>query len=190
RHARPSVGAIALARTDESDLGARTPRPDSGNSDLGRSGSRTPVFGGPRRPAPPPASPPNLVVASACSGSARCYLSGGCCDPPSPLGRTGSRLGQRASTASLILRALSLPRRAPPPLWETSRAANPKSRTRRSRKQILAWPGMSQVRVSIRSGTSILSERSNALVISRDSGSPARGGGRAARGRPPAGLRR
>src|SRR5262249_11935173 len=29
RHARPSVGAIALARTDESDLGARTPRPDS-----------------------------------------------------------------------------------------------------------------------------------------------------------------
>jgi len=36
---------------------------------------------------------------------------------------TGARLGQRASTARLIPRSLSLPRRAPPPLWETSRAA-------------------------------------------------------------------
>ena len=39
------------------------------------------------------------------------------------LWRTGSRLAQRGSTASLVPRALSLPRRAPPPLWETSRAA-------------------------------------------------------------------
>src|SRR6266849_7337459 len=29
-----------------------------------------------------------------------------------------------ASTARLVPRALSLPRRAPPPLWETTRAAN------------------------------------------------------------------
>jgi len=68
-----------------------------------------------------------VTVASACSG-------------PAPLGapartslplardlrlwRTGSRLAQRGSTASLVPRALSLPRRAPPPLWETPRAAD------------------------------------------------------------------
>src|SRR5207302_11336275 len=39
------------------------------------------------------------------------------------LRRTGSRLAQRGSTARLVPRALSLPRRAPPPLWETTRAA-------------------------------------------------------------------
>src|SRR5712691_9421223 len=37
--------------------------------------------------------------------------------------RTGSRLGQRASTTCLVPRALSLPRREAPPLWETPRAA-------------------------------------------------------------------
>src|SRR5207248_8614647 len=51
-----------------------------------------------------------LTVASAYSGAA-------------PFGRTGSGLAQRGSTASLVPRALKLPRRAPPPLWETSRAA-------------------------------------------------------------------
>src|SRR5216683_653474 len=39
------------------------------------------------------------------------------------LRRTGARLAQRGSTEHLVLRALTLPRRAPPPLWKTSRAA-------------------------------------------------------------------
>jgi hypothetical protein len=45
------------------------------------------------------------------------------------LRRTGSRLGEAASTASLIPHSLSLPRRTPPPLGyfaETSCAANVK----------------------------------------------------------------
>src|SRR6266487_3902901 len=53
-----------------------------------------------------------------CDGNRRSRLLGTCA-----FRRTGSRLAQRGSTASLVPRALSLPRRAPPPLWETSRAA-------------------------------------------------------------------
>jgi len=44
------------------------------------------------------------------------------CSGPAPLAHR-SRLAQRGSTASLVPRALTLPRRAPPPLWETTRAA-------------------------------------------------------------------
>ena len=39
------------------------------------------------------------------------------------LWRNGSRLGQRASTATLVPRSLSLPQREAPPLWESPRAA-------------------------------------------------------------------
>src|SRR6266568_712312 len=52
------------------------------------------------------------------------------------LRRTGSRLAQRGSTASLVPRALSLPRRAPPPLWETSRAATQLFPGRRSERRL------------------------------------------------------
>src|SRR5260370_34536260 len=43
--------------------------------------------------------------------------------PDLRLRRTGAQLAQRGSTERLVPRALSLPRRAPPPLCETTRGA-------------------------------------------------------------------
>ena len=58
--------------------------------------------------------------------------------------RTGVRLAHRGSTARLVPRALSLPRRAPPPLWETSRAAYQSKERSLAAPEVFASRGVSR----------------------------------------------